>query len=401
MSLIDDLTALPAGRQITKAAPPAKHPRGWEPGVAFDGTKGTLTTEPLEKAPNDWAEILGIWGLDPAIHEIVGEVGFRAWDGATRNEDGTTGVQRLYYYRANVRLRQAGPRGDIDALIRAVQRHKPPKRANHDPVPETSAFVVCLADIQAGKPDGDGTEGTVKRFLEAIDAVEVRVRELRKCGRVIDTLYVMGLGDIIESCDGHYPMQAFGAELNLTEQIRLMRQLIVKALIRWSKLFDTVVVAAVQGNHGEVRRDGKAYTEFSDNFDTDVFKAAAEVLEANPEAFGHVSFAFPQGQETTLTLDVCGTVVGLVHGHQVRSGKALEWWAKQALGLEPIGEARLLLSGHYHHTRVEQSGRRTWIQTPALDGGSTWWTALSGQNSPAGVMTLVVGGGGWSDLCIL
>lgn len=393
MGLYDELAAAGKGAEAPRR-PKGQHPAGWEPGVAWDGVKGTLTTAPLETAPNDWAELLAVWGLDPKLHEIVEPVGFRAWDAAM----GEGRTQRMYYYRANVRLRQQGPRADVEELCRLISRHRRPKTAA--PAGDR-AFVVCLNDWQVGKADGDGSDGITRRVLAAIDAVEQRVKELRRTGRSLGVLYVVGLGDMIENCSDHYAQQAWRTELTLTEQIRVTRRLIVKALTRWAGLFDKVVVAAVPGNHGEVRQGGKSFTDFADNHDVDVFACAKEVLDANPDTYGHVSFVFPQGQEITLTLDACGTVLGLAHGHQVKSvNKVSDWWAKQAHGRQPIGEADLLLTGHYHHLRVEQN-QRAWIQAPALDGGSDWWRHLSGQESPPGVLTLVVGGGGWSDLAVL
>jgi predicted phosphodiesterase len=392
MGLYEELQAAGDGPERI-SRPKGQHPAGWEPGVAWDGTKGTLTTAPLDSAPNDWSELLAVWGLDPKLHEIVEPVGFRAWDAAMGGGE----TRRMYYYRANVRLRTAGVRADVDALCRQIGRHKRPAR-----VPAgDQAFVVCLNDWQVGKADGDGSEGIVARVLDAIDDVEHRVRELRKTGRKLGVLYVVGLGDMIENCDNHYAQQAWRTELTLTEQIRVTRRLLVKALTRWAGLFERVVVACVPGNHGEVRANGKSHTDFADNHDVDVFAGAMEVLEANPDAYGHVSFVFPQQQELTLTLDACGTVLGLAHGHQFKNvNKVQEWWAQQAHGRQPIGEADLLLTGHYHHLRVEQN-QRAWIQAPALDGGSDWWRHLSGQDSPPGVLTLVVGGGGWSDLAVL
>ena len=98
-----------------------------------------------------------------------------------------------------------------------------------------------------------------------------------------------------------------------------------------------------------------------------------------------------------MTLDIAGTVVGFAHGHQMR-GKAIDWWKNMAHGQQDIGEATLLLSGHFHHLRIEQSGAKTWIQAPALDGGSTWYENSTGQAAPAGMLTLTVGGGRWDDV---
>ncbi len=45
------------------------------------------------------------------------------------------------------------------------------------------------------------------------------------------------------------------------------------------------------------------------------------------------------------------------------------------------------------------------MQMPAMDGGSNWWTAKTGNASPAGMVTYLCGDGcgvrGWSDLAIL
>ncbi len=392
-----ELSALPAAEAL-KQRQAAAAPSGWEPGVAWDGTKGTLTTEPLTEAPKDWSELLSVWGLDPDLHEVIEPVGFRAWDGAVKNEDGTTGKQRMYYYRANVRLRRGTGSADIESMLEDVRNWTPDYAASTS---GEQAFIVCLNDWQIGKSDGDGTDGTIKRILKAIEDVELRIFNLRLTGMELGTLYVMGLGDMVENCNDHYAMQTFTVELTMTEQLRVTRQLIVKALMRWAQLFDKVVVAAVQGNHGEVRKDGKAFTDFADNMDTDVFACAYEVLQANPDAFGHVSFVFPQGQETTLVLDCAGTRVGLAHGQQFTNvNKVTDWWAKQAHGRQAIGDADVLITAHFHHLRLMQDAK-TWIQAPALDGGSDWWRHRSGNDAPPGVLTLVVGGGAWSDLAVL
>jgi hypothetical protein len=69
--------------------------------------------------------------------------------------------------------------------------------------------------------------------------------------------------------------------------------------------------------------------------------------------------------------------------------------------MQDIGDATLLLTGHFHHLKVEQTGAKTWIQAPSLDGGSTWFENSAGQAAPAGMLTLVVGNGVWDDIKIL
>jgi predicted phosphodiesterase len=381
----------------------ASHPKGWEPGVRFapDGSR-TVTTAVVEQVDGeDYAPLLAELGqhIPPGWRARLAEARFdeHAWTREAQGEDAVTRPCWRYRFVIEPLPATAERDSDVDALVELIAKHKPRKAA---PSGER-ALVVCLSDWQLGKPDGDGTEGTVARILASIDAVTARAKELRKSGRSLGSLYVAGLGDLIEGCGDHYAMQTFGVELNLVEQVRVVRRLLVKALTTWAPLFAEVVVACVPGNHGENRRDGKAFTDWTDNHDVAVFEQAAAVLEANPDTYGHVSFVFPDGDDLTLTLDVAGTVVALAHGHQYRSGKAMEWWAKQAHGMQPAGDATLLLAGHLHHLLVEQAGAKTFIQAPAMDGGSTWWKHTTGQDSPPGLLTLTVGPNGWDDLKLL
>jgi hypothetical protein len=68
--------------------------------------------------------------------------------------------------------------------------------------------------------------------------------------------------------------------------------------------------------------------------------------------------------------------------------------------MQDIGSATLLLGAHLHHLKVDQSGVKSFMQIPALDGGSTWWKHKTGQDSPAGMISMIIGDGGWSDLAV-
>ena len=368
--------------------PERKHAEGWEPGVAWDGKQGTITTDalPAENAP-DWSTILRVWGLNPDLFEVVEPVLFNVWG------DPLGRLNRQW--KGKVVQKRVAADSDVAALIKEIKAHKPKRPALRT---EGTALLVAISDLQMGKGEGGGSAGIVSRFLAGIDEVEARWRELVKAGRPLNRLVVVGLGDLVESCSGHYAMQAFQADLDRREQVTVVRRLMVKALTRWATFAPSIVVAGIPGNHGENRQNGKAYTSFGDNDDVALLEQVGEVIRANP-AYDHIAFAFPKN-ELTLTLDVCGTIVGLAHGHQMK-GTAEAWWAKQALGLQPVGDANLLLTGHYHHLMVKQSGARTHIQAPALDGGSQWFTEQAGVMAPAGMLTLVVGGGSWDDLKVM
>lgn len=383
-------------------------PSGWEPGVRFDpaAEQGTLTTEPLPAGVNpDWSSIFDHFGLSAERYEIVGPVEMRSWEGWVR-EDGEQTTRFLYYYKARFQPRTSAElEHDIDDLVRSITRDRRPSKLSVGDL----ALVVNLADWQAGKRDGDGTRGLIGRVHQAIKDMRRRVAELRKLGLPVGVIYVVGVGDLVEGCDNHYAMQAFGVELNRRDQRKLVRRLAKELIKAASRLVERVVVVTVPGNHGENRKDGKAFTDFADNDDVAIFEEIAEALAENPDAYGHVSFVIPDG-DLTVSLDVCGTLVTWAHGHQFRGGatpelKARKWLSDQALGKRAPGDADLLITGHYHHLRVAQWGPTAWVQCPALDGGSEWWANLSGETSPPGMLSVVVGSSvaaaGWGHIAML
>lgn len=58
---------------LATSRPKKQHPSGWEPGVTWDGSKGILTTAPMESEPHAgiWAELISDWGLNPEDTEVV------------------------------------------------------------------------------------------------------------------------------------------------------------------------------------------------------------------------------------------------------------------------------------------------------------------------------------------
>ena len=395
VSELDELKAIQSERSDAKR-PKRQHPEGWEPGITWNGNEGTVTTSggPLDQAA-DWSAVLKVWGLDPDHFEVVEPILFNVWG----NPEGVPNRQR----KGKV-VRKSVERGvDLNDLIDEIKKHKPGKVTTFD---GDTALVVGISDLQMGKGEGGGSEGIVSRFLAGINEVENRWRELVKTGRKLDRLVVLGLGDLIESCDGHYAMQTFQNDLDRREQVKVVRRLLVKALTSWAKIAPRVVVASVPGNHGENRRNGKAYTTFSDNDDVAVFEQVAEILAANPDVYGNVTFMFPQ-DELTLTMDVHGTILGLAHGHQARRGGAVSaakikaWWKDQAYGMQRVADATILVTGHYHHLSVLTEGIRTHIQAPSLDGGSQWFTETAGVQSAPGLLTFTISGRGWDDLRVL
>jgi len=386
MNLDDALDALIAPVESGQPSSPAPRERvaDWRPGVIWDGAEGTVTTPamPGEASP-DWDSVLRIWGLEPEKFSVVEPVLFNVWG----NPDGTLNRQ----WKGKVVQRVEAKAGiDFDELIDEIKKHKPRKK---EAPTGQSAFVVALADWQVGRGDpGDGLREVVQRVLNAIDSVELRIKELRKSGRTLGQLVVVGLGDIVEGCgDDYYAMGTFTSEADRRDQVKIARRLIRDAIARWSQHFDDVLVAAVGGNHGENRRNGKAFTTFNDNDDVAVFEQVAEIFAANPETYGHVKFVIPT-HKLALSIEVAGKIVGITHGHLARNSGTVEnkirtWLANQALGRQ--FECDILLTGHYHHLRAVDWGSVLWLQTPALCD-SLWFTQSSGQWSQMGTLTLTI-----------
>ena len=376
MSLKDEFT-----RQVQAAEELTARKRMWQPGVEWMGTEGTITTEAVNGDPQ-WDRILLAWELDPDEFQIVEPVLFNSWGGG----DGLLNRQ----FKAKVVRRQTN-RTELEPLIANAMRHKPKKRT----FTGESVLNVVLADWQMGKADHGGVEGTIQRVIDARDAVIERARELRKIGRGISHLNVLWTGDSVEGCVGHYPSQTFSVELDRRDQVKVTRRLLTDSLQAWSKHFEGITVAAVGGNHGENRNGkGKAFTGSHDNDDLAVVEQVAEILAANEEAFGHVRFVIAR-DNLTLTIPSAGWVVGITHGHVARSGTGVEgklrqWWEKQAAGRQPIGDADVLVTGHYHHLRVADWGGCVWLQAPALEGGSEWWRVSMGEMSQIGMLTFVM-----------
>ena len=281
------------------------------------------------------------------------------------------------------------------------------KRTRRTPkATEGVGYVLNLSDFQIGKGEGGGTLATVERITNALHASVTRVKELRRFGRPITSVYLMGLGDLAEQCIGHYPSQQFTVDRTRREQLQIVRELITLAIDLHVDLVPRVVVGAVPGNHGENRANGKSITTVTDNDDLAVFEQVSEALAQNPGRYGHVEFRI--ADDLVLVLDVEGIPVAWTHMHQGSGSgerKIADWWKGQVMGNRPVASAQILNTAHYHHFLCSEATGRTIVQMPAMDGGSGWLTDKTGQNSPAGMVTYLAGAGcgvrGWSDMQVL
>lgn len=377
---------------------PTHQPRDGQPSVDWDGRRGTIATGVMDAPPKSWDDLIEDWELDPAeVQVVAGSVQIRAWDANV----GAGQIERLRYYKATLEQRvRGGDATDIEALKAALMRRKPLRareKSNTGAPDLCGTRIIPLADTQIGK------EGTAER----LEAIAASIDATAKTCSDHDRIVLAGMGDIIEQCDGHYPGQTFTVELDRREQMRVARRLILRAVDSLAKHAPLDVVC-VPGNHGENRKDGKAFTRSSDNDDCAVFEQVADIC-ASTDRYPDVRFGFPPDDDPLVaTVDIDGTGVAFTHGHNLANGsttqqKAMNWWKGQALGHRPAGDCDVLVTAHYHHLCMSEESGRLWLQMPALDIGSQWFTNRTGNDSPPGLLSFTVGDFGdraWGDLTI-
>lgn len=273
---------------------------------------------------------------------------------------------------------------DLEKLVDELKKWRPSKSIKASTGPLSSVYAI--GDPQYGKDAGDGSAGTVRRVLYALEEAVVRQRELVKIGRKIGTIVLPQLGDCIEGSVSQGGRVIGASDLHVTQQVRLSRRMLMKWVKTMAPLAESLIVPAVNGNHDSAHRI--TMTNPTDGWQLDIVSAVQDACEDNP-ALAHVKFRYPEKESGNLTIDVNGFLIGMAHGHEARD--TVKWWSGQSQGKTPIGAADILLTGHYHHFVAKQVGPRLWLQVPAMDGGSPWWKDRSGLESPTGIVSLVVG----------
>jgi predicted phosphodiesterase len=374
-----------------------KIPAGWQPYAEYTDQVGKAIVRLPSPDASERDLLIGA-GFNPDEWKIDGPIQARKW----MSYDG----RWLHYFKFNVVAGESSEavQAHVDELVKHIRKRRPSVRrefAGHD------AWAFVAADWQIGKSEGgDGTDQTVERVLQAVDMAKQQVKDLRRIGRQIPTGALLGLGDLVEGCDGFYPAQTWSVDRIRRDQGRITRELITHIIDSLAPLFDEFVIATVAGNHGEHRKDGKSFTTPADNDDVAAFEAVKEAYDRAGD-YG-LTWHIP-GEELSMALELGGTLVGMTHGHMFRRGgtvqaKAHEYWKSQDFGMQALRDTQVLLSGHFHHLSAVTYGSRTAIQAPAMDPGSAWFRQASGEESPAGVLTLRFDAGeplGFDDLRVL
>ena len=381
------------------------HPKGFKPGVEFDGTKGKITTKGLnDRADLNWDDWIDYWigkGASKTFYVKKDEpVNFRVWDG-----HGSDGVQKFYYFKTNLYSREATvPDEDIKVLMNKISKIKPKPRTKvkvHE-----SCLVIALADWQIGKIS---TEIAVEEYFKSIYAIKDSLKDLRKKHK-IEKLVLTGMGDLLENTCNFFPMQLFETQYDNRQQMKIARRMLTKTVEILAPEFSDVLIICAAGNHGERRTNGKANTSFGDNADLELFENVSEIFSRS-EAFKHVKWIIPDNSLTLSVQVLPNTVLSIAHGHQCRYGqnaqaKVVNWFTKMASQKTKgqIYDTDVLLVGHFHHHfSVEVDTRLIMGCTSQDHSGQQWFAETGGGSALAGTTTFVMHNNDnrkWSDINI-
>ena len=357
-------------------------PESWKPRLEVDETSGGYLISKPRNAGEipDAVELLKEFDLDPTAWRVTGlrRSRWQKYDGDWLEAARVTIVPAGYVDKANEL--------DLEQLIEEVRKWRPSKSSKAS-TGDLSA-VYAIGDTQWGKDAGDGSEGTTRRVLWALDEAVIRHKELVKNGRQIGTIVLPQLGDCIEGSTSQNGKVLGRSDLTVTQQVRLGRRVLMTWLKTMAPLAENLIVPVVPGNHDEPHRI--VISEPTDSWQVEVAAAVQDACAEN-DALAHIQFRYPEKDYGTLAINLDGTVIGMAHGHQARD--LVKWWQGQATGRTPVGDADILLTAHFHHLKINQVGPRLWIQVPAMDGGSPWFRERQGLESPTGMVSFVVGDG--------
>lgn len=390
MSLVD---ALEAAERVTPAH--SRPPTGFEPGVKYESGQPAEVVVSVREVPEDeraWRKkIRDATSLTIPEDRRVELSDVRYWGDPK---------QPMIYCRFKIVDRETVTVEDLDSLVKAARRASRRTTSKAVKTGTTKTFVAVLADAQVGKV---GSRGGTPELIERFERARAGILEQAAAVGASDAI-LLEAGDCIESVE-NVAMQAHTNDLSVPAQLRVHRRMLTELTCDLANVHDTLRVATVPSNHGAWRRGKNVLGTPRDDYGIENLTAVADALELAGR-YGHVSFLIPDVWDEAVAIQVGEQVLGLAHGHQVRNPNQIPaYWAKQVHGAGPLAAVTILVTGHFHHLRVEPTGTipgtnrsKWWIQTPTLDNGSDWFRNISGQDSEPGVLTFTITDDGWHDL---
>lgn len=97
---------------------------------------------------------------------------------------------------------------DVAALCKLIEKRKPSNKSIVLNDSTGRSLLWLWSDTQAGKGEGGGSTALANRMGAALENLLAYLTELEKLGKRPDTVYIVGMGDLVEQCEGHYCVAA-------------------------------------------------------------------------------------------------------------------------------------------------------------------------------------------------
>lgn len=342
--------------------------KDFRPALEFDGVDGYATTEGLTEPPN-FDEFLAERGYSPDEYEIVGTPRtsqWQRWDGAWLT------AYRFHFRKKVVEF-------DLPTLYAEAKKTKPPVLKNRK---SEKAFVICPADFQIGK---GGSRGGHLESIQRIHASYARIEEKLKAGNY-GHIVILDMGDVVEGVNNKADMdQLVTNTLSPMQQVDLAASLLWD-LIKLATKYAPVTFGSVASNHCQFRVNKAAVGRPGvDDWGIVILQQLRRL--ATEVGLPVERWLIPQPHDEGFAFDLFGDeshILGAIHGHQVSRPDGFQaFWSKAVFNDSYLAAANLMVTGHFHHHRVEQfsgtKGReRWWVQASTMDNGSDWFTRMNG-----------------------
>ena len=371
---------------LVTPAPKVSIPEGWNPSVVFDAEGGEATLPPV--ADGESVDIDGFLrdaGIDPDHIEIVGEPRISRWQVARPFP-----LEPAWHTAVRVRWRRKNSAINLPLLYSLAKKTKPPVVKTVAP---GKALVVLWSDLQVGKVDH---RGGIEQMIARVNETQARLVKLVRQTKP-ERIIFCDVGDTIENFGNVADLHQLATnDLSLMQQVDLATSLAWECLKSLSK-YSPITYLSVGSNHCQFRVNKQKVGSATDDWGIHIGRTLARLSK---EVGLDITFHEPAKHDESLALDVFGDgfhVLGMVHGHQANRPEAIpDWWRKQSFGKQSVTAATVLVTGHFHHLRVQELGStsrgtsRFWVQAATLDNGSNWWRLNSGEDSTPGLVTFVL-----------
>jgi hypothetical protein len=358
-------------------APKLQTQPGFTPAIEFDGFEGQATTPGYKEQPANFDEFLQSAGIDPNDIEVIPPIRTSRWQ---QREGGDWLVSyRFTFRKRNTEL-------DLPLLL-----HEARKGAGKRKETKTNpkALVICPADLQVGKT---GSRGGTQQLIADVMRSYSRIEEQLKTGKY-ERIFIMDVGDLIESFSSaaNYN-QLESNDLSPMQQVDVGITLMLD-LVKRAHKYAPVTYGSVASNHCQNRFKGMQVGKPGlDDWGVVILQQLRRVTK---ELGLDVEYLIPQPHDEGFAFRYGVNTIGVVHGHQAnRPDGVKNWWSNSTFGNQWVQPCDVLVSGHFHHLRVEELGQRYdsngskfWVQCSTIDRGSDWYRRSHGEDSTVGIVT--------------